>query len=242
MPSTPDAPAPPILDVRELSVAFDAAPVLDQITFSLPAGASLAVIGPNGAGKTVLFRALLGAVPHTGTVHWAPGVRIGYVPQKLDIERDIPITGRDFLTARLAVERDATERPDIAAVLRLVGLSEDTSRKPIGTISGGQFQRLLVAFALLGNPTVLLLDEPTAGIDQPGEERLNAMLHRLQQERGLTILLISHELTIVHAYATHVLCLGSGPAFFGPPSILTPDLLANLYREHVSVHAHTHAH
>jgi zinc transport system ATP-binding protein len=121
-------------------------------------------------------------------------------------------------------------------------LSEDTSRKPIGTISGGQFQRLLVAFALLGNPTVLLLDEPTAGIDQPGEERLNAMLHRLQEERGLTILLISHELTIVHAYATHVLCLGSGPAFFGPPSILTPDLLANLYREPVSVHAHTHAH
>ncbi|HVT46461.1 MAG TPA: metal ABC transporter ATP-binding protein [Vicinamibacterales bacterium] len=242
MPSTPDAPPSPILDARELSVAFDTTPVLDHISFSLPAGASLAVIGPNGAGKTVLFRALLGAVPHTGTVRWAPGVRIGYVPQKLDIERDIPITGRDFLTARLAVDRAAVERPDIAAVLRLVGLSEDTSRKPIGTISGGQFQRLLVAFALLGNPTVLLLDEPTAGIDQPGEERLNAMLHRLQEERGLTILLISHELTIVHAYATHVLCLGSGPAFFGPPSILTPDLLANLYREPVSVHAHTHAH
>jgi zinc transport system ATP-binding protein len=132
MPSTPDAPAPPILDVRELSVAFEAAPVLDQITFSLPAGASLAVIGPNGAGKTVLFRALLGAVPHTGTVHWAPGVRIGYVPQKLDIERDIPITGRDFLTARLAVERDATERPDIAAVLRLVGLSGIRAASPSG--------------------------------------------------------------------------------------------------------------
>jgi zinc transport system ATP-binding protein len=237
-----DASAAPILDVRGLSVAFDGVPVLEDVSFAVPAGASLAVIGPNGSGKTVLFRALLGAVPHTGTVRWAPGVRIGYVPQKLDIERDVPITGLDFLAARLAVERGAGDRPNIPDVLRLVGLSDETSRKPIGTISGGQFQRLLVAFALLGNPTVLLLDEPTAGIDQPGEERLNAMLYRLQQERGLTVLLISHELTIVHAYATHVLCLGSGPAFFGPPSILTPELLANLYRERVSVHTHSHAH
>src|SRR5204862_5832784 len=117
--------------------------------------------------------------------------------------------------ARAALSRGAGSSID--EILRQVGLRAETVDKPIGAISGGQFQRLLVAFALLGRPTVLLLDEPTAGVDLPGEERLNELLHRLQRERGLTMLLISHELTVVHAYATHVLCLGQERSSFGLP-------------------------
>lgn len=229
---------PNILDVSDLSIAFGEMPVLQHLSFSVRAGASVAVIGPNGAGKTVLFRALVGAIAFTGRVQWAPDVRIGYVPQKLDIERDVPISGRDFLAARMAI--NPSRALDIAQVLPLVGLSSSAIEKPIGALSGGQFQRLLIAFALLGDPTVLLLDEPTAGVDGPGEERLNDRLHRLQQERGLTTMLISHELTIVHAYATDVLCLGAGQAHFGPPSMLTPDLLRSLYNESVAAHAHGH--
>ena len=229
---------PNVLDVTNLSVGFGGTPVLQHLSFAVRPGASLAVIGPNGAGKTVLFRALAGAIAHSGEVRWAPDARIGYVPQKLDIERDVPITGVDFLVARTRTNPRQTVA--MADVLPLVGLSRTVIERPIGSLSGGQFQRLLIAFALLGNPTVLLLDEPTAGVDGPGEERLNEMLHRLQRERGLTIMLISHDVTIVHAYATDVLCLGEGRSHFGPPDMLSPDLLRSLYNEPVAVHNHGH--
>ena len=117
--------------------------------------------------------------------------------------------------------------------------SPDVGEQPIGMLSGGQFQRLLVAFALVGNPTVLLLDEPTAGVDEPGQERLNELVHRLQDDQGLTVLFISHELTVVYRYATNVLCLSRGQACFGPPrTILTPELLHEMYGTPVDYHVH----
>src|SRR5207244_3269567 len=115
---------------------------------------SLAIIGPNGSGKTVLLRALIGAVPSTGTIRWAPGARFGYVPQKLDVERDVPLTGHDFLRAGRALA--VTKEEQLADAVALVGLSNAIIRQPIGALSGGQFQRLLIAFALVGNPNVLL--------------------------------------------------------------------------------------
>ena len=228
-----------ILDVRNLSVRFGQSVILKDLSFEVTAGTSLAIIGPNGAGKTVLFRALIGAIAYEGAVRWAPDVRLGYVPQKLDIERDVPITGFDFLQARVRVGRVDIGAASSAA--RAVGLSIDAWKTPIGELSGGQFQRLLVAFALLGDPTVLLLDEPTAGVDEPGQEQLNELVHRLQHERGLTVLLISHELTVVSKYATQVLCLGRGTAHMGPPAaMLTPDSLREIYGNPVAFHSHDH--
>src|SRR4029077_13140361 len=125
---------------------------------------TVAIIGPNGSGKTMLFRALLGAVPANGEVRWAMDARIGYVPQKLDIARDVPITGLDFLRARASVARSSEDR--ITESLASVGLPSEAVRQPIGNFSGGQFQRLLVAFALMGSPNVLLMDEPAAGVDE----------------------------------------------------------------------------
>jgi zinc transport system ATP-binding protein len=227
-----------ILDVRDLSVRFGARHVLRDITFHVLEGTSLAVIGPNGSGKTVLFKALIGAIPFEGTVDWAPGVRIGYVPQKLDIERDVPITGLDFLRARPGL-RHASGRERVSEVLTLVGLTREVCEQPIGALSGGQFQRLLVAFALVGDPTVLLLDEPTAGVDEPGQERLNELVHRLRLQRGLTVVLISHELTIVSQHATNVLCLSHAQACFGPPTaILTQERLQEAFGLPMAVHLH----
>lgn len=228
-----------LIDVSHLSVRFGSTVVLRDLTFSVPAGTSLAVIGPNGSGKTVLFKALIGAIPSEGTIRWAPGARIGYVPQKLDIDRDVPVTGWDFLRARVALDRGSRAR--IGQVLALVGLSEAASRQSIGALSGGQFQRLLVAFALVGDPTVLLLDEPTAGVDEPGQERLNELVHRLQREKGLTVLVISHELSVVYQYATAVLCLNHGESWFGPPKhVLTQDLLHEIYGTPMALHVHEH--
>jgi zinc transport system ATP-binding protein len=230
-----------VLDVEHLSVRFGDNQVLNDLSFQVVQGSSLAIIGPNGVGKTVLLQALLGWVPSSGSVHWANGVRFGYVPQKLDIDRDVPITGMDFLAARASLTRDAGHAadPPIAHILDLVGIPAEASQKMIGTLSGGQFQRLLLAFALLGDPTVLMLDEPTAGIDQPGQKRLNELIRRLQQERGITVLFISHELSVVYDYATEVLCLGHGKACIGPPrKILTPALLNDIYGTAMDYHIH----
>ena len=129
--------------------------------------------------------------------------------------------------------------PVSSRTLALVGVSAEVARRPIGILSGGQFQRLLVAFALVGNPTVLLLDEPTAGVDEPGQEQLNELVRRLQQDHGLTVLFISHEITVVYRYATNVLCLSRARTCLGPPkAILTPDLLSEMYGTPVDHHVH----
>jgi len=226
---------PHILDVEDLFIGFGQLEVIRDLTFSVERGSSLAIIGPNGSGKTVLFKALVGSLPFRGRVQWAPGVRIGYVPQKLDLERDLPLTGLDLLRAKARVTRSVE---DIGGTSRDVGLDHEVS-KPIGALSGGQFQRLLLALALVGRPSVLLLDEPTAGVDQPGQERLNELVHRLQKQRGLTVLLISHELSVVYRYATKVLCLSQVQAYVGPPrSILTPERLEEIYGAPVEFHVH----
>jgi ABC-type Mn2+/Zn2+ transport system ATPase subunit len=225
------------LDVRDLTISFAGAPVIEDLSFSVGEGDSLAIIGPTGSGKTVLFRALIGAIPYKGEIRWAAGTTVGYVPQKLDLERDLPITGTDFLLAKQHVRQAPTG--EIRRALELVNLADDVVRKPIGSLSGGQFQRLLLAFAFLGKPDVLLFDEPTAGIDEPGEERLYDRIDRLKEERPLTLLVISHELSFVYRHATRVLCLGRGKSYIGPPAeVLTPERLEDLYGSPMKYHVH----
>lgn len=227
------------LEVSDLSVHFGPTQVLKDLSFQVAKGSALAIIGPNGAGKTVLLKTLIGSIPCTGSVRWAGGVRIGYVPQKLDLERDIPITGVDFLGARAAVAHQSAL--ELSSVLTLVGIPMEVARRTIGAMSGGQFQRLLVAFALVAGPNVLLLDEPTAGVDEPGQEQLNELVQRLKKRQSLTVLYISHDLSVVYQYADNVLCLSHEHTCFGPPSkILTPELLRQIYGGEVNYHIHEH--
>lgn len=226
-----------VLDVEQLRVWFGANEVIRDIGLRLPRGAMLAVIGPNGAGKTVLFRTLVGALPHEGRITWAPGTTFGYVPQRLDLERDLPISGLDLLRARLGLARLPAEAATRA--LGRVGLAEEEAARPIGALSGGQFHLLLFALALLGDPPVFLLDEATAGVDEPGQRRLRELLAALRAERNTTVLVISHDLAVVEAEATHVLCLARRRAWFGKPrEVLTPETLAELYGFPVRRHDH----
>ncbi len=225
------------LEVAELSVVLGGRKVLRGVTFDVAEGSALAVIGPNGSGKTVLFRALIGSLPYQGTVRWASGTRIGYVPQKLDIDRDLPVSGRDFLRAKAAVADVAPQAAQRA--LELVALPAGVADQPLGSLSGGQFQRLLLAFALMGRPTVLLCDEPTSGVDEPGEERLYEMIRRVQEAERLTLLLISHELSVVYRHADSVLCLSREQPCVGPPEeILTPERIAQVYGAPLRHHRH----
>lgn len=234
---TTEAARSTVLSVRHLTVRLGRVDVIRDLSLDVKQGLSVAIIGPNGSGKTVLLRALIGALPHEGSVHWAPDARIGYVPQKLDLERDLPVTGGDLLRARARLAGVPTEA--IPAALARVELGTDILRTPIGTLSGGQFQRLLVAFALLAEPTVLLLDEPTAGVDEPGQLRLNETVRRLQAEQGVTVLMISHELSVVFRYATEVLCLSRDHRCFGlPQKVLTPEILAEVYGQPIGFFSH----
>lgn len=220
------------LTVANLSVMLDGVQILRDISFTVRQGEAVAVIGPNGAGKTVLFRALLGLLPHTGTINWRAGVKIGYVPQRFSVDPSAPITAMEFFL----LQSPSFWHPSAEFVshldheLTLVGLDRSVLRKNLGELSGGQTQRLLVAWAMLQHPGVLLLDEPTAGVDIGFEETIYSLIRRVQTERGTAILLISHDLSVVYRYAQKVLCLNKSVVCQGPPiEALKPEALSILY-------------
>jgi len=230
-----------ILDVKNAGVSFDDGTVVRSVSFALEEGESMAIIGPNGAGKTIFLRALLGAVPHDGDIVWAKHAKIGYVPQKIDADRHLPINFKNLLAAKAHVI-GATAK-DVQDIVKDVGLDDRIMTTPVGHLSGGQFQRALIAFALLGRPNVLIFDEPTASIDKPGEERMYELVHRLQDEYGITIILVSHDLSFVYRYATRVLCLNKEMICYGAPDdALTPQALEALYGPHKYYHHFHHVH
>jgi zinc transport system ATP-binding protein len=230
----------PILSVKNVGVVLDGKPIVEAISFELERGDNLAIIGPNGSGKTVLVRALVGIAPHSGDIVWAPGVKVGYVPQKIDADRHLPLSIGDLLRAKARVVNLPLD--SVRSVADVIGLSPEILEKPVGRLSGGQFQKALIAFALLGDPNVLLLDEPTASLDQLTEERVYELIRRLQKRFGLTLIIVSHDLSMVYRDATQVLCLNRQGLCFGPPSeVLTPEALRALYGEHHHFYQHPHS-
>lgn len=218
----------PILSVANLRVAFGYQTVIDDLSFEVRPGECLAVIGPNGAGKTVLLKALLNLVPHQGEIRWSPDARLGYVPQKIAADRQLPIRLGDLLASKAAVQH--LPASEIGSVASEVGLSPHVFNTSVGHLSGGQFQKALIAFALLGRPNVLLFDEPTASLDELAEEHTYDLLHDLQQKKGMAIILVSHDLSVVYRYANQVLCLSRGKVCLGQPKeLLTPAMLEELY-------------
>ena len=217
-----------LLTVRSLNVSFGNRRVIHDLNFEVSEGDCLAVIGPNGAGKTVLLKALLHLIPYTGEIRWSRKARLGYVPQKIAADRQLPMSARDLLAAKTRFLR--LPSAELEQVSAEIGLTNEILNSNIGTLSGGQFQKILIAFALLGGPNVLLFDEPTASLDELTEERIYELLHSLQKERGMTILLVSHDLSVVYRNANMVLCLSKGKPCMGPPKeILTPAMLQELY-------------
>jgi len=218
-----------ILRVSSLSVKLAKQTVLDSVDFELKKGATLGIVGPNGAGKTVLFRTLLNLVPYSGKIEWVGKVKIGYVPQRLS-SNDIPISVKEFLSLK--------NRSDIENSLGLVGLDKrDILNKSLTVLSGGQLQRVLIAWAVIDRPNVLLFDEPTTGVDIDSEEAIYRMLSELKEEHEITILLISHDLHIVREYTDYVLALNRCVTFFGESNkIMDPEVQKIIYGEPVCLY------
>jgi len=226
----------PLLTVSSLGVRLRGKDVLEGLSFELLRAETLVILGPNGAGKTVLLRALLGLVPRAGTVRWESGVSAGYVPQRLVVAPDLPVTVEDFF------ELQGLSREAAPAALALVGLKEPSlARDRLGHLSSGQFQRVLIASALARRPDVLLCDEPTAGIDVKGEQTIYELLQEHQQRTGMAIILVTHDLSVVYGHATRALCINKKPYCYGAPrDVLTPDNLEALYGAGVRFVRHVH--
>jgi zinc transport system ATP-binding protein len=230
-----------LLTVKNLSVRIEDKLIIDDLNFDLESRERLSILGPNGAGKTVLLKALLDLIPYTGEIVWAPDVRVGYVPQKIDADIHLPLTFTDLFRAKCKTLK--VPPADLDEVSNSIGLTRELLETPVGHLSGGQFQRGLIAFALIGKPNLLLLDEPTASVDEPGEEHIYELIHRLQDERNLASIMVSHDLSFVFRYATNVLCLNRQRVCFGTPrEALSADVLEKLYGEPMALYHHDHEH
>ncbi len=229
-----------ILQVEKASLAFGKEVVFKNVSFSLRKGGVLAIVGPNGAGKTMLLKSLLGLMPYSGLISWQNDIKIGYVPQHVAIDFALPLTVKEFFALRAKhfwfVEKEFVGH--LEHELKAVGLSQEFLKRPLSELSAGQLQRVLIAWSLVGHPDVLLFDEPTSGIDVGGEETIYSLLHHLQDERNIAIIIVSHDLHVVYHYANDVLCLNKEMVCHGAPhDVLTQEQLKKLYGE-VSFYHH----
>jgi zinc transport system ATP-binding protein len=225
---------------EEVTVTRGGISILDRVTATVPKGSCTAIIGPNGAGKTTLLLALLGEISYQGRIRIAgraTGPRIGYVPQRLTFDRGMPLTVNEFLAMGFQKKplwfgiRSELQRHSLDALVQVK--ADHLAGRRIGALSGGELQRVLLALALLQEPDLLLLDEPSAGVDFQGELIFCELLDTLRQTKGFTQLMVSHDLATVTHHATHVICLNRKVAAEGPPRrTLTNDNLTAIFGMH----------
>lgn len=233
-----------LLDITGLSVRLDGKSVLEEVDFCLEQGEIVTIVGPNGSGKSTFLRAILGAVPAAaGKIVRKPGLRIGYVPQRLAIDATLPLPVRRFLNLPRRVSDEAA---DLA--LEQAGAA-GLGRMQMAALSGGQLQRVLLARALLNQPELLLLDEATQGLDQPGSANFYRRIEELRARFNCAVLMVSHELHVVMSASDRVICLNGHVCCQGKPEHVAsaPEYRAlfgsgthgalALYR-----HEHSHSH
>ncbi len=232
-----------LIAAEGIAAGYAGTPAIRDVTLSIAPGEIVTLIGPNGSGKSTLVKALLGAVPITaGRLLRRPGLRIGYVPQRLAVDATLPMTVARFLS--LPVRHPAKA---VAAMLRRTGVP-GLERRQIAELSGGQFQRVMLARALLSRPDLLILDEPTQGLDQPGIAEFYRLIAEIRTETGAAVLMVSHDLHVVMRATDRVICLNGHVCCEGAPEAVraAPEYRA-LFGEGAAAlalyqHHHDHAH
>jgi len=232
----------PILEVTNLCVRFGRLPALDHVSFTIEKQGIIAVIGPNGSGKTTLLKAILGLIPYDGEIKiFGKNIRqvlplLGYVPQHFAFEKNFPLTVEEFVNLTC---RKPDKLPSGGA-LSASGMAELNS-KMIGELSGGQLQRVLIAHAMLHQPKILFLDEATGGIDIEGLADFYSTIQRLNREHGVTIMMVSHEISMVYKFSDRIICLNRDLISHGETkTALTGEVLKKLYGDNADLRAHDH--
>lgn len=223
-----------VLEVKDLNVTLEGESILKDLSFTVEKGEVLVILGPNGAGKTTLLKTLLGIIPSKGEIKWKTK-NISYLPPQEFLQRQYlpPLSVKDFFELKGAPKNKTIK------MLELVGLKKSIIDKNFNSLSTGQFQRMIIAWALVNEPSVLLFDEPTAGIDVGGEETIYSLLHKFWKEKKMTILLVTHDLSVVWEHANKVLCLNKKKICYGKPKkILTPKNLEEVYGTGVKFYEH----
>jgi len=243
-----------LVEARDVRVTIAGTPVLRGVNLEIPKGEIVALIGPNGSGKTTLLRCLLGLqkiergqISLFGERNLQNVLhRVGYVPQRLALDRSFILSVREFLSLRLRStrhwfwQRHAFTDKLIASTFEEIGVASLLDR-PIAQLSGGQLQRVLIAFSLLHDPELLLLDEPTAGVDTPGEQTFYELIGAVQKKHRLTVVLVSHDLSMVYRYASWVYALNGVICCEGTPEqVMNAESLRQAYGLHVSPYGHHH--
>jgi zinc transport system ATP-binding protein len=239
-----------LVRAENLSVRLGGHLALSGVDMAIDRGEIVTIVGPNGSGKTTLLRAIIGAVaPAAGRVERAAGLKIGYVPQRLHVDATLPMTVARFLSLPRAVGREACRE-----ALREAGVP-DLSGRQMSALSGGQFQRVLLARALIGRPDLLLLDEATQGLDQPGSASFYRQIETVRADLGCAVLMVSHELHVVMSASDRVICLNGHVCCHGTPAVVasapeyralfgsgTKGALALYRHDHDHDHQHDHPH
>ncbi len=200
-----------LIAAQNLTVRLGKQTVLHSVDFHISKGEIVTIVGPNGSGKSTLLRSLIGAIDDGGAVTRMPGLKIGYVPQKLAIDPTLPMSVRRFLSLP---RRQTSTAIDTA--LDLAGLSNLQDRQ-MADLSGGQFQRVLLARAVMDQPDLLILDEATQGLDQPGSAAFYQRIADLRRDIGCAVLMVSHELHVVMSASDRVVCLNGHVCCEGKP-------------------------
>jgi manganese/zinc/iron transport system ATP- binding protein len=227
---------PPLVSFHHATLGYGQRVVLSDLTFDIPEGDFLGLVGPNGAGKTTILRAILGSLaPLSGSVTTSPGLRFGYVPQRDSVEYNFPLKVIDVVMMgrydRIGLGRrpGAADRKRALEALEHVGIA-DLADRGLNALSGGQKQRTLIARALVGEPNILVLDEPTNGMDLVATTQILGLVRTLHEADGLTVLMVSHALNEVANYVERIALVLEGAFRLGTvDEIMNERTLSAMY-------------
>lgn len=232
----------PLIELQNISVATAQKTILQDINLKIYPNSVITIVGPNGGGKSTLLKVLLKLIsPNTGKVAYSNQVRIGYVPQKIQLDQTLPITVAKFLQLKNGIGQQ-----DIENALNLLSI-QHLSQSSLHKLSGGEMQRVLLARAILNKPNLLVLDEPTQGVDINGQVELYQLIKTMRETLNCAVLMVSHDLHLVMVDTNEVLCVNQHICCAGTPETISNDpefihFFGDQFAKNIAVYTHNHNH